>query len=140
MAYQQSSRDPSSWDHSCRDLCRGRKCHAHCTGLGTGLLPAHSLDHPSQGCKGILHLHRPHGWNRWDPSNQLKKKTKRTSIDHSWEWAMRHHLPAEEASDSLILILLGANGAAQVILTWSLEEQPIKNSRIFMCPNTESPT
>lgn len=76
LAYQQSSRDPSSWDHSCRGLCQGRKCHAHCTGLGTGPLPAHSLDHPSQGCKGILHLHRPHGWSRWDPSNQLKKKQK----------------------------------------------------------------
>lgn len=64
LSYRWSSRDPSSWDRSCRGLCRGGKCRAHCTGLGTGPSPAHSSDHPSQGCKGILHLHRPHGWSR----------------------------------------------------------------------------
>lgn len=88
LAYQQSSRDPSSWDHSCRGPCRGRMCHAHCTGLGIGPVPAHSLDHPSQGCRGILHLRRPHGWSRWDPSNQLKEKKKKRNKEEEYRSLM----------------------------------------------------
>jgi len=77
FSYQRSSRDPSSWDRSYRDRCQTGMCHAHCTGLGTGLWEAHSLFHPSLGCRDILRSHRPRDWSMLDLSNQLHKKTER---------------------------------------------------------------
>lgn len=68
---QQSSRDPSSWDHSYKDPCQTGMYRAHYTDLDTGLWEARSLFHPSPGCRDIRHSHRLHDWSMLDLSNQL---------------------------------------------------------------------
>lgn len=76
FSYQQSSQDPSSWDHSYRGLCQRGKYHAHYTGLGIVLWEAHRLGHPNLGYRDIRHSHRHHDWSRLDPNNQLNKENK----------------------------------------------------------------